>query len=427
MAVYKQKKSNKWWYKFAWNGVLIRKSTKQSNKRVAEQMEAAHKTSLAKGEVGIRDKKPVPTLKEFATRDFKPFVETQFQDKSKTLEYYLNGIKNLLADPALASLPLDAVSAEIVGRYVAKRREDGLQVSSINRELEVLRRMLRVAVEWDKIEKVPLRVSMLPGETRRELVLSIEESTKYLNAATVLGQAVDQAYQQSLSGIRATKRNQQPRKPDAFLLRDVATILLDCGLRPEECFRLRWSEIPDGSLHITHGKTENARRVIPLSPRAAAMIEMRRTTSNSEWVFPSSTGSGHIEKSSLRKLHPKACKLAGIEPFQLYTFRHTCLTRWANSMDPYTLAYLAGHSDFSTTKRYVHPQRKTVLEAMERAQSGSTGHTFGHTAKTSPEHQKSDQTQNPSDVIEEKGENFREVGRGEWIRTTDLLVPNQAL
>ena len=36
-------------------------------------------------------------------------------------------------------------------------------------------------------------------------------------------------------------------------------------------------------------------------------------------------------------------------------------------MDPYTLAYLAGHSDFATTRRYVHPRTETVLAAMERA------------------------------------------------------------
>lgn len=48
MAVYKQKGSNRWWYKFNWNGEPIRKSTKQTYKRVAEQMEAAHKAALAK-------------------------------------------------------------------------------------------------------------------------------------------------------------------------------------------------------------------------------------------------------------------------------------------------------------------------------------------------------------------------------------------
>jgi site-specific recombinase XerD len=38
-------------------------------------------------------------------------------------------------------------------------------------------------------------------------------------------------------------------------------------------------------------------------------------------------------------------------------------------MDPYTLAYLAGHSDFSTTRRYVHPQADTVRAALERVRA----------------------------------------------------------
>jgi len=33
-------------------------------------------------------------------------------------------------------------------------------------------------------------------------------------------------------------------------------------------------------------------------------------------------------------------------------------------MDPFTLAYLAGHSDISITKRYVHPEGETIKAAM---------------------------------------------------------------
>jgi integrase len=77
---------------------------------------------------------------------------------------------------------------------------------------------------------------------------------------------------------------------------------------------LRWEHVRDGAVHVPFGKTENARRTIPVTQRAAALIEMRRA--------------------------------AG--PFPFYTLQHTCLTGWA-------LAYLAGHSDFSTTRRYVHP------------------------------------------------------------------------
>lgn len=40
--------------------------SQMSGRHLAEQIEAAHKASLARGEVGIRDKEPVPTLAVFA-------------------------------------------------------------------------------------------------------------------------------------------------------------------------------------------------------------------------------------------------------------------------------------------------------------------------------------------------------------------------
>jgi hypothetical protein len=46
---------------------LIRKST-GVGKRDAEQIEAARRTSLAKGDAGIVERPPVPILKEFAPR-----------------------------------------------------------------------------------------------------------------------------------------------------------------------------------------------------------------------------------------------------------------------------------------------------------------------------------------------------------------------
>ena len=83
-----------------WNGDLVRESTKQGNDKVARQMEAAHKTSLAKGEVGIRDKKKVPTLVDFADKQFLPWAESAFSAKRKTWLYHRNGVRRLAATPA---------------------------------------------------------------------------------------------------------------------------------------------------------------------------------------------------------------------------------------------------------------------------------------------------------------------------------------
>src|SRR5689334_12250365 len=137
-------------------------------------MEAAHRTALAKGEVGIREKKPVPTLKEFAERDFLPFVKSTFAAKQKTLAYYENGINRLLAFERLAGERLDAISSDRIAEYVAKRQEASgkrgstLQVASLNRELQVLRRIFHLSREWGRVERALPKAKMIPGENHRE-------------------------------------------------------------------------------------------------------------------------------------------------------------------------------------------------------------------------------------------------------------------
>ncbi|MEO8661315.1 MAG: tyrosine-type recombinase/integrase, partial [Bryobacteraceae bacterium] len=240
--------------------------------------------------------------------------------------------------------------------------------------------MLKLAVEWGKVEKLLPKVEMLTGENHREHVLSFKEEQRYLAAASA----------------------------QSYLLRDVATVLLDCALRPEECFRLRWDELRDGWLHIRFGKTENARRSIPMTQRVAAKLDMRKTDVQSEWIFPAPTATGHSEKSTLKKQHKKALAGAKVEPFTLYTFRHTCLTRWAAFLDPYTLACLAGHSDFSTTRRYVHPQAETIKAAMERARGG---HRIGH--------RESETAGSTKPLAVKTNNDFSGMnGRGERIRTS---------
>ena len=73
MAIYKR--GSIYWYEFTFNGEAIRESTRQKNQIVARNMESAHRTSLAKGLVGIREKRTVPTLKEFCERRFKPWAQ----------------------------------------------------------------------------------------------------------------------------------------------------------------------------------------------------------------------------------------------------------------------------------------------------------------------------------------------------------------
>jgi hypothetical protein len=129
------------------------------------------------------------------------------------------------------------VTPEIISGFVAKWRAAEYEVSSINRALQVLRRMLHLAVEWGKSEKAAPRVLLLPGERRRERALSTtEEAPSPTRLAMAFWQSTNvhfKAYEQlHAANNRSSRRTRS-------CLRDVATVLLDCGLRPEECYRLR--------------------------------------------------------------------------------------------------------------------------------------------------------------------------------------------
>jgi len=144
-------------------------------------------------------------------------------------------------------------------------------------------------------------------------------------------------------------------------------------MRPEECYRFRWEAITwvngrNGTLLVTQGKTKAARRVLPLTPRARAVLQARWESAGKPeegWVWPKATRSGHVEPCSLKKQHRKAIKLAGVRPFVLYSLRHTFLTRLGESgCDAWTLARIAGHSSIGISARYVHPSEDAVLTAV---------------------------------------------------------------
>ena len=141
------------------------------------------------------------------------------------------------------------------------------------------------------------------------------------------------------------------------------------------------------------------RRRIPVTPNVHAILDMRLSkVRGGTWLFQAATLSGHIEPSSLKKQHAKAVSEAtrilreqtgdperSIAGLEFYTLRHTCPTRWAPHMGPWTLAYLAGHRDMNITKRYIHPREQTIRAAMERATAAAEvqgRHTYGHTGGT---------------------------------------------
>jgi len=204
----------------------------------------------------------------------------------------------------------------------------------------------------------------------------------------------------------AAKRVITPEEEAGYLaatsepLASIAVVLADTGIRPEECFRLRWENVTwssgrNGVLLVTRGKMAAARRMIPMTARVRLVVETRWDAAGKPeegWVWPAATRSGHVEPSSVRKQHANAfaaiAKEAAkrnekpVRSFVLYSLRHTFLTHLGQSgCDVWTLPRIAGHSSISTSARYVHPLEDAVLAAVERL----GGHKIGHNQSEGPQ------------------------------------------
>jgi integrase len=283
-------------------------------------------------------------LCEFLEKEFLPFNEQKHKHKPNTVKYYKNGSAHL-TNSTLAVLRLDKITDQHAAQFAAQHAT--ASPSTINCALRTLRRALRLACDWGRIDRFA-KITLAKNERMRERVLTADEINIYLEAC-------DEPW------------------------RSIATILLGTGMRPGEVLALRWEHIQlnshTGLLQITDGKSKAARRMLPLVPAVYNVLAARFADAGRPeegWVFPAEKGAAHVTNSTMSFWHK--CALEAIRAqgksfkrFPPYVMRHTALTRLAEAgCDAFTLAKIAGHSSITITQRYCHPQAEAIERAFEK-------------------------------------------------------------
>lgn len=357
MALYKRGKV--YWYSFVFMGRRIQETTRATDRRAAQQIESARKTALAKGEADIHERRPARLLKEFE----KPFVDQirlDCKDKPKTITFYEQKLRHLLS--AWGTRRLDQIDEEAIEKYKSERQRQQtrykrvVSTASINRELATLSRLLRIAYERQLIRRVP-HIRRLGGEQPRDFVLSQTQEPLYLAAV-----------------------------PD--LLRDVATVLIDTGLRVGELLSLEWPQVsldaPQGKkfpcLTIKPMYSKNGKgRTVPMTQRAVSVLRRWRgqgaQMDGVDLVFHLEDGR-KIDSTRLNYFHRRTVATlnasASLQPkfprqFCLHSLRHTYGTRLGESgIEAFRIRDLMGHSSVTVSQRYVHPSSDSLESAFER-------------------------------------------------------------
>src|SRR6185312_1092405 len=138
MALYKR--GNAWWYKFTAHGTCLRRSTGTSNRKAAEQIEAAARIAVAKDAAGLNVRPPAPTLAEFSQR-FADYIAIRCAAKAATVDFYAKCMKQLLDFEPLRNARLSAIDESLIERFVQHRAaaKRAPAPATINRCLATLR------------------------------------------------------------------------------------------------------------------------------------------------------------------------------------------------------------------------------------------------------------------------------------------------
>jgi len=337
MSVYKR--GCVYWYDFWFRRQRVRESTGLSNKTAAEQAEAIRKAGIAEGRVGIARREPSPKFEDFVNNDFLPWSEKQHVAHPRTHMRYKTSSHPLNA--FFGKQPLDAIGTTHVEKFKQVRSED-VSAAATNRDTAALRFMFNYAMRKGLVSRNPVHgVKPLPEGPGMMRIVSKEEQRKYL-----------------------AKANPQ--------LRDFGTLILETGMRPEEVFTARKENIhlAHGYVFVPTGKTRFARRTIPLTDTAKSVLRRRVKEAKGPYIFPSRHDSNQ-PLTTLKKSHAEALKKSEINPpFRIYDLRHTFGSRSAMAgVDLPTLKELMGHSEISTTLRYIHPtpeHKQVALQKLER-------------------------------------------------------------
>jgi len=244
--------------------------------------------------------------------------------------------------------PVVCISVGDIEAFREARKAEKLSPVAINHDLRLLRKMFNWAVRKGVLNTTPFKIGTEPA-------ISLERE---------------------IPRNRRFERDDDEERVLAAAnshLRAVLITILDTACRPGEILSLQWGDVSLTRKEITiRAEKEKTRRerIIPISLRLMAVLEMRKLDPTGEpwgsdaYVFGDEVGE---RVKSVRTAWANTRKAAGIEGFQLRDLRHEAASRFEEAGMPIIyVSNMLGHSNLSTTSKYLNLRRRGLHLAMQQ-------------------------------------------------------------
>lgn len=325
MALFKQAGSDFWWIDINVDGKRVRRSTKTTDRKLAQRYHDELKSQVWRKEY-LNETEDVP---------FKDVVRRYLVEKSdirsagklrRSLDWWVGKI---------GGVPVRKVDANLISQVMSERLA-GIKKTSANRYLCDIRAVLHKAAKWKLITVAP-DIEMYEAKELRVRYLTKDELQRLFKEL-----------------------------PD--YLKAIVQFSLVTGLRESNVVKLKWSQVNiDQRLVVIDAFNSKGKRAIPvpLNDVALQVIE-RQKGKHSEYVFVGFYGKPLARANN--QAWRDALKRAGITDYRWHDNRHT----WASyaamaGLSERELMELGGWSSTTMVSRYAAFSSHRLLEASQRA------------------------------------------------------------
>jgi len=342
-------------------------TTKTAAQRWGEAREREWYQELTRPQMTAAAPKEVPTLEIFAPRFLAGYARANRQKPSGIAAKEM--IVRVHLSPALGPKRLDAITNEDVQRLKHQLLDKASK--TVNNILTVLNVLLKTAVEWDLIERLPCTIRLLPVTKGSTKFYDFDEFERLVAAA-------------KMSDARA------------YLLVLLAG---EAGLRLGEMVALEWSDVDFVKRHLCiqrsawKGQIASPKsgrlRYVPLTTRLAGALQDHRHL-RGPLVLYQDDGSA-LTEGVVQGFVRRAAQRAGLNNNGPHMLRHTFCSHLAMRGAPArAIQELAGHQDLTTTQRYMHLSPAALDGAIRLLECPGIPRSFGDMLETAgPENRKS--------------------------------------
>lgn len=326
-GVYTRKDREGYW--ISWNDAQGRRRYRKTNARTLTEARGFRAAELVKVEKSLALGFAPPSEEAFSAVAKRFLAHQEARLTSRAFERE----RHIVSDKLCHFFPgqLAAVRRIDIQRYVTERMS-AVSAHSVQKELNILKHLLRLAVEWELIPINPAQGVKSPKVPAGRV--------RYL----------------------------QPLEMKAVLaacpawLKPIVALAVSTGMRRSEILGLRWLDIDQAGCRVLLPQTKNGDgRIVYLNAMALTTLALLPKVSPSGPIFEVSTP----EKVSVA--FARACRKVGVLDFRFHDLRHTAAS-WLRMQgaDIHTVAQLLGHKDLRMAARYQHLSPVFLQDAVRR-------------------------------------------------------------